>query len=100
VSAAGRYHVIAYLTKARDYGVVQFHLNGKKLGKPIDCFHPDAVVSTGPVDLGTVHLKQGAATLRVELVGTNPNSDGLRYMAGLDCVVLKPVDGRHRVRKE
>jgi hypothetical protein len=100
VSAAGRYHLIAYLTKARDYGVVQFHLNGKKLGKPIDCFHPDAVVSTGPIDLGTVHLKQGAATLRLEVVGTNPKSDGLRYMAGLDCVVLKPAAGRHRGRTE
>jgi len=91
VATEGRYHVIVYLTKARDYGVVQFHLNGKPLGKPIDSFHPDSVVATGAIDLGVVELKPGVATLRVEVVGTNPKSDGLRYMWGLDCVVLKPA---------
>jgi hypothetical protein len=88
-AAEGRYHVIAYLTKARDYGVVQFHLDGRALGHPIDCFHPDNVVATGPIDLGTADLREGNATLRIEVVGTNPKSDGLRYMWGLDCVVLK-----------
>ena len=42
------------------------------------------------MDLGAVDLKKGPHTLRVEVVGTNPKSDGLRYMWGLDCVVLKP----------
>ncbi|HEV3299984.1 MAG TPA: glycoside hydrolase family 172 protein [Planctomycetaceae bacterium] len=91
VATEGRHHVIVYLTKARDYGVVQFHLNGKPLGKPIDGFHPDSVVATGAIDLGVVELKPGVATLRVEVVGTNPKSDGLRYMWGLDCVVLQPA---------
>ncbi len=100
VQAKGRYHVIVYLTKARDYGIVQFHLDGKPLGKTIDCFHADTVVSTGGIDLGTVDLtkgdlKQGTARLRVEVVGTNPKSDGLRYMWGLDCVVLKPAREQH-----
>jgi Protein of unknown function (DUF2961) len=90
VAAAGPQDVIVYLTKARDYGIVRFHLDGKPIGPAIDCFHPDNVVATGPIDLGAVDLKKGAATLRVEVVGTNPKSDGLRYMWGLDCVVLKP----------
>ncbi len=91
VHAEGRYHVLVYLTKARDYGIVRFHLDGKPLGKAIDCFHANNVVSTGAIDLGTVDLKKGTSDLRVEVVGTNPKSDGLRYMWGLDCVVLKPV---------
>jgi Protein of unknown function (DUF2961) len=91
VHADGRYHVLVYLTKARDYGVVRFHLDGKPLGKAIDCFHPNNVVSTGAIDLGTVDLKKGTSELRVGVVGTNPKSDGLRYMWGLDCVVLKPA---------
>jgi hypothetical protein len=91
VAADGKYHVVVYLTKARDYGVLQFSLDGKPLGKPVDCFHADTVVSTGPVDLGEVELKKGTATLRGEVVGTNEKSDGLRYMWGLDCVVLKPA---------
>ena len=87
----GRYHVVVYLTKARDYGIVRFSVNGQHLGQPVDSFHPDTVVSTGPIDLGTVRLQKGTATLRGEVVGTNPKSDGLRYMWGLDAVVLKPT---------
>jgi hypothetical protein len=89
VAADGRYHVIVYLTKAQDYGIVQFHLNGKPIGKPIDCFEPNRVISTGALDLGEVELKKGKATMRVEVVGTNEMSVGSRYMWGLDCVVLK-----------
>jgi hypothetical protein len=91
VPAEGRYHVIVYLTKARDYGTVRFSVNGQPLGPSIDCFHPDAVVSTGPIDLGTVRLPKGTVAFRGEVVGTNPKSDGLRYMWGLDAVVLKPA---------
>jgi hypothetical protein len=91
VVADGKYHVVVYLTKARDYGVLQFSLDGKPLGEPIDCFHAATVVSTGPIDLGEVELKKGTATLRGEVVGTNEKSDGVRYMWGLDCVVLKPA---------
>jgi hypothetical protein len=91
VAADGTYHVVVYLTRARDYGIVQFSLDGKPLGKPIDGYHSPDVVSTGPIDLGEVELKKGTATLRGEVVGTNEKSVGLRYMWGLDCVVLKPV---------
>ena len=68
---------------------MQFHLDGKKLGDPIDGFEPDRVVATGAITLGTVELKKGKPTLRLEVIGTNDKSVGLRYMAGLDCVVLK-----------
>jgi hypothetical protein len=92
VAADGKYAVIVYLTKAHDYGVIQFALDGKPLGKPFDGFEPDKVVASGPVELGTVELKEGAAVLRVEVTGTNEKSVGLRYMWGLDCVVLKPAN--------
>ena len=91
VAADGSYHVVVYMTKARDYGVVQFSLDGKPLGKPIDGYEPEKVVATGAIDLGTAELKKGKAVLRVEVVGTNEKSSGLRYMWGLDCVVLKPA---------
>jgi hypothetical protein len=89
VAADGRYHVIVYLTKARDYGVIQFHLDGKPIGKPIDCFEPDRVIRTEAIDLGEVELKKDGTPMRVQVVGTNEKSAGLRYMWGLDCVVLK-----------
>ena len=85
----GRYHVIVYLTKAQDYGVIQFYLDGKPIGKSIDCFEADQVIRIGPIDLGEMDLKKGNAAMRVEVVGTNPKSVGWRYMWGLDCVVIK-----------
>ena len=100
VPVPGRYHVIVYLTKARDYGTVRFSVNGQQLGPTIDCFHPDSVVSTGAIDLGSVHLPKGTATLRGEVVGTNPKSDGTRYMWGLDAVVLKPTGGTKTPRRK
>jgi hypothetical protein len=100
VSAEGRYHVMVYLTKARDYGIVRFSVNGHHLGQPIDCFHADTVVTSGPIDLGTVRLQKGTATLRGEVVGTNPKSDGSRYMWGLDAVVLKPTYGTKPPRRK
>jgi hypothetical protein len=87
----GTYQVVMYLTRAHDYGVVQFFVNGQRLGKPIDGFHANGVVATGPINLGRVELKKGTATLRGEVVGTNEKSVGLRTMWGLDCVVLRPV---------
>jgi hypothetical protein len=84
-----RYHVIVYLTKAPDYGIIQFRLDGKPIGKPIDCFEAGRVICTGAIDLGEMELKKGTATMRVEVVGTNDKSVGSRYMWGLDCVVLK-----------
>jgi hypothetical protein len=92
VAADGKYRVVVYLTKARDYGTVQFRIDGQKLGKAIDCFASRGVLATGPVELGTVELKKGKAKLRVEVAGTNEKSVGLRYMWGLDCVVLKKAE--------
>jgi Protein of unknown function (DUF2961) len=91
VAADGKYEVVAYLTKAHDYGVIQFSLDGKPLGKPIDGYEADKVVSTGPINLGTMELKKGNAVLRVETVGANEKAVGPKYMWGLDCIVLKPV---------
>jgi len=91
VASDGSYQVIVYLTRARDYGIIQFHLDGKQLGRPLDGYHSPQVISAGAVNLGTVALKKGTATLRVEVVGTNDKTVGLRYMWGLDCVVLKGV---------
>jgi hypothetical protein len=91
VAAEGAYRVQVYLTKARDYGVVQFHLDGKPVGKPFDGFEPEKVLHSGAIDLGMVELKKGTATLRIEVVATNEKSVGTRYMWGLDCVMLKPA---------
>ena len=52
VKKTGKYKVTTNLTKAIDYAIIQFCLDGKNLGSPIDCWN-DGVVATGPIDLGT-----------------------------------------------
>ncbi len=87
VEKAGRYELAVTLTKARDYGIVQLSLDGKKLGEPIDLFNPE-VVPTGPVALGTHVLDAGPHKLTVEIVGANPQAVKA-YMFGLDRIIAR-----------
>jgi hypothetical protein len=96
VPADGKYQVFVCLTKAPDYGIVQFFLDGRPIGRPFDGFEPKDVVGSVPVKLGVATLKKGTAVLRVAVTGTNDKSlprspTGSRYMWGLDCVVLQPM---------
>jgi hypothetical protein len=88
-SKAGRFRVIAAMTKAIDYGIHQLSINGEAAGKPIDAFH-DGVIHTGPVELGTFDLRDGANALSVKITGTNPAAKPKNYMFGLDYLLLKP----------
>ena len=86
---AARYEVSVGLTKARDYGIVQLSLDGKKAGEPIDLYNPD-VVPSGPIALGVYDLAQGRHDLTVEIVGANPKAEK-SYMFGISELELKPA---------
>ncbi len=88
VTTAGKYEIVVNLTKAIDYGIVQFSVDDRKAGEPIDLFN-DGVVPTGPISLGTFDLGQGQHTLTVEIVGANPQAVKA-YMFGIDRIELKP----------
>jgi len=83
---AGTFDVSVVLTKARDYGIVQLSLDGKKAGDPIDLYNP-AVVPTDPIPIGTHQLAEGDHTLGVEIVGANEKAIK-SYMFGLDYVIF------------
>ena len=87
VKEDGKYKLVVQLTKARDYGIVQLSLDGRKLGGPIDLYHPQ-VVPTGALDLGVHELKKGSRRLTLEIVGANEKAVK-RHMAGLDYVKLE-----------
>jgi putative membrane-bound dehydrogenase-like protein len=87
VPEAGTYEVLICLTKARDYGMVQASWNGQKVGEVIDCFHPNQVVNTGMLSLGTHPLEAGQHRLALEIVGAHPQAVK-GYMVGLDFVLL------------
>jgi len=86
VAKAGKYKLFAQLTKAVDYGIVQFSLDGAKLGQPVDLFH-DGVVPSGELDWGAHTLSAGEHRLTVEITGANPQAVK-SFMFGLDYVKL------------
>ncbi len=79
--------VTLHATKAPDYGILRFSLNGQKVGDDFDGYHGEAVAS-GPIVLGTVEPKDGKFLLRVEVIGANSAASGAKYFFGLDCVKL------------
>ena len=85
---AGTYDLVAYLTKAGDYGQVSFTLNGNLLTATFDGYH-DGVIPSGPVDLGVVTLPDGPSTLVVTITGKSAQASGTQF--GLDALALNPV---------
>ena len=90
ISTADSYRIEVGMTKARDYGIVEFALDGQKIAGPIDLYSP-SVVHTGPIVLtDKTELSAGEHRLAVTLVGTNPKAEK-KFMFGLDYVSLLPA---------
>ena len=87
VPSDGTYRIAAGLTKAVDYGIFEFALDGKQIAGPID-FYNASVVHTGTLALGgAVALKAGEHRLGITVKGANPKArPGL--MLGLDYILL------------
>jgi hypothetical protein len=85
----GRYEVFGRFLKARDYGIVQLGINGKKAGQPVDLFDPNVAVSP-EISLGIFELKAGENKLSAVLLGANDKAEK-KYMFGLDYLILKPA---------
>jgi len=90
----GPVKVIVRATKSWDYGVVQFSINGRTAGAPVDFFSGKQGVckASGPIDLGTFTPVNGRLVLRAEVVDGNPEAVGTKAFFGLDCVVLEPLN--------
>jgi hypothetical protein len=84
----GRYRIGIYLTRAPDFGQIKVSLDGTPLASSIDAYAP-FVLPSGAIPLGEVDLTPGNHTLRIEVVGQNPESSGYSY--GLDCFSLVPI---------
>ena len=88
VARDGRCKLWMNNTRARDYGIFQFSLDGAKLGDPIDLYSAENV--TSEIALGVRELKAGSHILSIEVIGTNPAAEK-RYMLGLDYIRLDPA---------
>jgi hypothetical protein len=88
VKKDGDYAILTRLTKAVDYGIVQFYIDDTKLGGPIDLYNRDKVILTDELALGTTHLSSGPHVLTVEIIGANPDAVK-RYMFGMDYLKVR-----------
>jgi hypothetical protein len=97
VSKTGQYELIAAFTKAGDYGIFQFAVNGNPIGNPIDFYDPK-VTTTGEVSLGTVQLDQGKHVLKATAIGHNEKAKNAvgagSHIFGLDYLRLKGIGRR------
>ncbi len=87
---AGRYRVLGRFLRARDYGIHQLAVNGKKTGAPVDFYNPD-VQAGKEMDLGVFELQQDGNEFSSTVVGANEKAVR-SYMLGLDYLLLKPLE--------
>jgi hypothetical protein len=89
VPSDATYDVIAALTLARDYAVVQPALDGQPVGEPLDLYNYPDVVSSSELTLATTKLAAGQHRLTFEIKGANASALKA-YMVGLDYLRLVP----------
>ncbi|HBO42486.1 MAG TPA: hypothetical protein DD670_00810 [Planctomycetaceae bacterium] len=89
VEKAGRYAIVLNMTKAPDYAMVQFHVNGKKAGEPVDFYFP-SVQPAEPITLGPFDFDKGDHKLSIEIVGANERARK-GFMVGIDQIQVKPI---------
>jgi hypothetical protein len=82
------YELSVCLTKAADYAIVQFSLDGQPLGEPLDLYNRE-VITTGALNLGVRQLAAGKHSFTIEVTGASPSAKPL-YRVGLDYLKLVP----------
>jgi hypothetical protein len=95
VKSAGKYELWIGLTNSFDYGIVQFRLDGKKIGEPVDLYNPAVVKKE--LSLGVHDVAAGNHVIEVELVGHNPMARDANpgahagYLFGTDFIEWRPT---------
>lgn len=74
----------ARMTKAPDYGIVRILVNDTVAVEEADLFHSDGVV-TEMIELGRHSPREGRFDIRMELIGSHPDSRGEGTFLGVDC---------------
>lgn len=87
IQIPGRYQIQAVLTRAPDYAVVRFFLDGEPLGQQVDLFGGN-VTTTPQITLGERELSAGDHRLTVQITGANPEAVK-SHLFGLDYLWLK-----------
>ncbi len=80
--------LVLHLTKANDFGIFSFTVNGELSPVTFDGY-ATSVIHSGPVNIGEyIPDQDGVIELKITLTGTNPKTQGFRYLIGLDCIQI------------
>jgi WD40 repeat protein/tetratricopeptide (TPR) repeat protein len=90
INNAGDYKVETVFTTAPDFAIVDLKLNSVVVSKGIDLYRPNAVGTTGKLELGTHTLKAGRQQLVIEIKGANVSSTK-KHGIGIDYLELTPT---------
>ena len=88
VKSAGKYDLRVGVTKANNYAIVQFSLDGRRVGEPVDLYNADGTI-VRPVSLGIHQLSAGDHVLQVEITGANRKAIQ-HFAVGLDYIDCVP----------
>ena len=84
--------ITLYATKANDFGILTFYVNGEKISRTFDGYSP-FVSHSGPIYLGAfLPDEEGGFTLKVQITGRSSKSTG--NVLGLDCIRIEGVPGQ------
>lgn len=86
-----QYRMQLYATQAKDYGIIGFSVNDKPLNLKFDGYN-ETIRHTGPINIGIFKPSSGKIKLKIEIKGTNRLSKGAKYILGLDCIQLMPIE--------
>ena len=75
-------------TRARDYGILRFTVNGQALKNSFDGYAPD-VVPAERLSLGSFTPVDGKYRIKVEVSGANLDSKDNRYYLGIDSFQIE-----------
>lgn len=85
----GQFELSVYMTKSNDYGIVQFSVNGQKIGPEIDLWNANAVVPTGKILLGEIAIGEFVPILKMEVIGKNSSNTSPHVYFGIDGILLE-----------
>ncbi|HEX3602064.1 MAG TPA: glycoside hydrolase family 172 protein [Lacipirellulaceae bacterium] len=88
VKHAGKYEIIANLTKANDYAIVGISVNRKPVDGHFDRFNP--TVANDEMKLGTFDLASGVNRITFRIEGANPLALK-KHFVGIDYLKLTPA---------
>lgn len=91
VNDSGKKEIAAAFTMARDFAIIQVHLDDKPLVDALDLYNYPDVITTGLIKLGVVDLKEGKHRLTIEVKGANPAALKA-YVVGLDYLVVRKAE--------